>query len=241
MDSEIISQFQTSDENVNRTIINNAMLNQESNIKTREIPLEICYPEKICDYCLKLKDKECIPLMQFQVRICEECLVEIILDNVGKYPRQRVKLVNGKRVFFLDIKSKIIKLYFNEIIKILPERKKKELQKRIKESELKLQSEVKHKCMVCGEIIRTIDSSVMVLSIDKDYNESMCLFTNLNYSTNNHLVCQHCYKGWLDQSITMNYKGYLNIQCVCALCKGVEHKCLFKGDITKLIWNDWNN
>ena len=238
MENEILSENQTTDENVNRTINNNAIVNEE--IKTKDMPLRMCEPDKICDCCLNLKEKKCIVFFQVQVRICEECLIDIIIDKLRKYPSQNVKIVNGKRVFFLEVKSKRIKLYFNEIIKILPNNRKKELQYRLKEIELKLQSEIEHKCMVCGEHIGTIDSSVMVVSIDKDYNDKMSLFTNINYCIKNHFVCCHCYQKWLDQSITLNYKGNLTIQCVCALCKGVEHRCIYNGDITKLIWYDGN-
>ena len=126
MENEILSENQTTDENVNRTINNNATVNEE--IKTKDMPLRMCEPDKICDCCLNLKEKKCIVFFQFQVRICEECLIDIIIDKLRKYPSQNVKIVNGKRVFFLEVKSKRIKLYFNEIIKILPNNRKKELQ-----------------------------------------------------------------------------------------------------------------
>ena len=47
MENELLSENQTTDENVNRTINNNATVNEE--IKTKDMPLRMCEHDKICD------------------------------------------------------------------------------------------------------------------------------------------------------------------------------------------------
>ena len=235
-----MSRFQTSYEDISYINNNNSSEDNIVDMKTKEVDLLMVNPNKICDYCLMMKNSSCMVFFIEQVKICEECLVRIIKDKIFQFPNQSVKLINGKRVFFLTVKSHHIKLYFNGIFKILPDKRKKEIQDALSQQAMQLSSDIDNYCMVCGELIKLIDSNVMIVKIDNEYNDKMNLFKGNNYNTKNHLVCFNCYKTWLDQTITLHFQGSLDIMSMCALCKGVEHKCTYKGDIKKLKWYDDN-
>ena len=236
-----MSIFQTSDEDI-ISINNNSIPNEENyeDMKTKEMELHMCDPNKVCDYCLMMK-KNCGMMFFEQVKICEECLVKIIVEKVLQFPTQPVKLINGCRVFFLTVKSRYIKLYFRGVVNNLPNNRKKEIQFALNQYAMQLSSDIDNKCKVCGELIKLIDNSVMKVKIDSEYNYNMSLFSGNNYNKKDHLVCYNCYKIWLDQTITLNFKGSLSIMSMCALCKGVEHKCTYEGDIKQLKWYDETN
>ena len=185
---------------------------------------------RICFFCKKVVEEICIQLTEVD-RICSNCLINILLSKIDKFPESELKILHGRAVFSIPGKHSMLTLSFGDCYAKLPLSKREEYKKRIKNKSNFLIQEVNSKCMVCKSLLNK--KNAMELEVDGKYNENQFVFQDINYSNNNHFVCEKCYLPWLRLTRSNQLKDIAVLRC--EICN-IDHSCTNKSKDKCLIF-----
>lgn len=179
---------------------------------------------RVCFFCKKVVDDICIEISE-KDRICSNCLINILIFQINKFPESELKILNGRAVFSIQGRDSMLTLSFAECYAKLPAQKREEYRKRIKNKIDTLIKDVNEKCMLCNTLLNKKDRNVMELEVDGEYNENQYVFPNINYCNNNHFVCEKCYRPWM--RLTHSYQLQDIAILRCEICN-IDHSCRYK-------------